>query len=119
MEYWRRFPPSLTRKVPLGLVYLDIMGVIKGSASRETNFEPLSREQYINKRWRLAPNFASREGRNSLYTLYERYEKTKMWRGEQDDIDRVVHIFKQLEQNPALRSEVTSLLDEIYVDGKF
>jgi len=118
MEYWKRFPAPLTRNLPLGLVYLDIMGVIKGSTSRDVNFEPLSREQYIMKRWKLAPNFTSREGRDSLYTLYQHYEKNKMWRGEQDDIDRVVHVFKQLEQNPVLRSEIESLLDEIYVDGK-
>ncbi|KAF8241484.1 P-loop containing nucleoside triphosphate hydrolase protein [Wilcoxina mikolae CBS 423.85] len=116
MDYWRRFPASLTRKVPMGLAFLDIMGVIKGSASRENNFEPLSREAYIYKRWKLAPNFASREGRDSLYTLYQHYEKYKKRCGELDDIDRVVHVLKGLEQNPVLRREIESFVDEVYVD---
>ncbi|KAF8541740.1 hypothetical protein BDD12DRAFT_946309 [Trichophaea hybrida] len=116
MDYWRRFPASLTRKVPIGLAFLDIMGVIKGSASRETNFEPLSREGYIYKRWKLAPNFATREGRDSLYTLYQHYEKYKKRCGEVDDIDRVVNVLKGLEQNPVLRREIESFVDEVYVD---
>jgi hypothetical protein len=99
------------------LAFLEIIGVIKGSASRETNFDPLSREAYLSKRWKAAPNVTSREERDFVYTLYENYEKAKKRRGELDDIDRLVHIFKELERDPTLRKDIESLLDEVYVDG--
>lgn len=95
------------------------MGVIKGSASQSSNFEPLSREEYINRRWKLAPNFATDSERNAVYSLYERYEKLKRIREEVDGTDRVIHVLTELKKNPELRETVESFLDEVYVDGIF
>lgn len=117
VEYWRKFPAALTRKIPVDLAFVDIMGVIKGSASLSTNLQPLSRDDYTGKRWKLAPNFAHGKERESLYTLYECYENIKRSRGELDDTDRVVLVLKALSKNPALRQEVEGLLHEVYVDG--
>jgi len=96
---------------------MDIMGVIKGSASVETHFEPLPRGYYTGRRWKLAPNFSGEDEREAVYTLYERYEKIKRDRGEFDDTDRVIRVFKDLEKYPELRQKVEGLLQEVYVDG--
>ncbi|KAF8241597.1 hypothetical protein K440DRAFT_665246 [Wilcoxina mikolae CBS 423.85] len=117
LEYWRRFWGVLTRNIQVDMAYLDIMGVIKGSASLETNLEPLSREAYISKRWKLAPNFTRERDRSTVYSLYESYEKKKKKRGEFDDIDRVIRIFKSLRESPELQRDVEGVLHEIYVDA--
>lgn len=107
----------MTKKIPKDLAFVEIMGVIKGSASLASNLEPLSRDEYLCKRWRLAPNF-ERDDRDTVYSLYEFYERMKKTRGETDNIDRVIHIMKALNENPELRCVVGGLLDEVYVDGK-
>lgn len=94
------------------------MGVIKGSASLASNLKPLSREEYLCRRWRLAPNFESGD-RDTVYSLYEFYEKLKKTRGEIDNIDRVIRIMKALDKNLELRQSVEGLLDEVYVDGVY
>jgi Zn-finger nucleic acid-binding protein len=116
LEYWRRISGSHTYGVQVDMAYLEIMGVIKGSASLETNLEPLSRDAYTSKRWRLAPNFT--RDRDTIYSLYENYEKKKKKRGEFDDIDRVIRIFKSLRESPKLQRDVEAKLHEIYVDGE-
>ncbi|KAF8539048.1 hypothetical protein BDD12DRAFT_981228 [Trichophaea hybrida] len=116
-EYWRRLPGILTRRIPADMAYVDIMGVIKGSASLDTNLEPLSRDVYTAKRWKLAPNFTKEIERNAVYSLYESYEKIKQKRGEIDDTDRVIRIFKSLRESPELQEDVVRLLHEIYVDA--
>jgi hypothetical protein len=118
LEYWWRFPGDLQRRVQVDLAYVDIMGVIKGAASLDTNLEPLTRDIYTAKRWKLAPNFAHENDRNIVYSLYEYYEKRKKARGEFDDIDRVISIFKSLRRSPEIQEQVEGLLHEIYVDGK-
>jgi hypothetical protein len=100
------------------MAYIDIMGVIKGSASLDTNLEPLSRDVYTTKRWKLAPNFTKESERSTVYSLYESYEKVKQARGEIDETDRVIRIFKSLRESPELQEDIVSLLHEIYVDGK-
>jgi len=124
IEYWGRLSPKLRKGIPADLAFLEIMGVIKGSVSRATDFEPLSREQYLGHRWRLA-NFASERDRDAVYDIYEWYERAKDKRGDIDQADRVIKVMKALE---AFRSsgvpgdgeferKIRSLLDEIYVDG--
>lgn len=117
IDYWRRLPHNLTKRIPKDLAFVEIMGVIKGSASLASNLESLSRDEYLYRRWRLAPNF-ERDDRDAVYSLYEFYERMKKTRGETDNIDRVIHIMKALNKNPELRCVVGGLLDEVYVDGK-
>ncbi|KAG0134889.1 P-loop containing nucleoside triphosphate hydrolase protein [Tuber indicum] len=114
IEYWAQLSPKLKKGIPVELAFLEIMGVIKGSASQATGFEPLSREQYLRKRWRLAPNFASDMERNTVYDIYEWYERTKGKRGNIDQADRIIRVMGALEAFGS--SEIFGILDEIYVD---
>ncbi|CUS08892.1 unnamed protein product [Tuber aestivum] len=114
VEYWEYMSPRLKKGIPADLAFLEIMGVIKGSASPATDFEPLSREEYLGKRWRLAPNFASEWERGAVYDIYEWYERTKKKNGDIDQADRIIRVTKALEEFRS--SEIFSILDEIYVD---
>lgn len=118
LEYWQRLPTALTRRIPMDLAFIDIMGVIKGSASLASDLKPLSRDAYMAKRWKLAPNFTTDSDRKAVYTLYEHYEKIKMGRGEVDDTDRVIRVLEALKKDPELLQTVEMFLDEVYVDGK-
>lgn len=118
ISYWKHLPLVLTRRIPVDLAFVDIMGVIKGPTSTHTNLKPLSREDYVTGRCKLAPNFSLERERDNVYSIYERYETIKRNRDELDDIDRVVHIFKALMDSPHLRGQVERLLHEVYVDGK-
>lgn len=102
----------------MDLAFIDIMGVIKGSASLASDLKPLSRDAYMAKRWKLAPNFTTESDRKAVYTLYEHYEKIKMGRGEVDDTDRVIRVLEALRKDPELLQTVEMFLDEVYVDGK-
>ncbi|RPB01648.1 hypothetical protein L873DRAFT_644024 [Choiromyces venosus 120613-1] len=97
LEYWEPMSPKLKRGIPVDLAFLEIMGVIKGSISSATKFEPLSREEYLEKRWRLAPNFASTQERAAVYDIYEWYERKKKKRYDIDQTDRMIKVMKALE----------------------
>jgi len=124
IEYWGRLSANLRKGIPADLAFLELMGVIKGSVSRATDFEPLSREQYLGHRWRLA-NFASERDRDAVYDIYEWYERAKDKRGDIDQADRVIKVMKALEafrssgvpEDGEFERKIRSLLDEIYVDG--
>jgi len=124
IEYWGRLSPKLRKGIPADLAFLEIMGVIKGSVSRATDFEPLSREQYSGHRWRVA-NFASKRDRDAVYDIYEWYERAKKKRGDIDQADRVIKVMKALEafrssgvpEDGEFERKIRSVLDEIYVDG--
>lgn len=103
----------------MDLAFIDIMGVIKGSASLDSNLEPLTREAYTSRRWKLAPNFYTESDRKAVYTLYEHYEKIKISRREVDDTDRVIRVLKALKGDPELYRTVETFLDEVYVDGRY
>ena len=109
----------------MDLAFLEIMGVIKGSVSRATNFEPLSREEYLEKRWRLAPNFAWEWERDAVYGIYEWYERARKKRGDIDQADRIIKVARALEEfrsskesgDDEFELKIRSKIDEIYVDG--
>ena len=125
IEYWEHLSPRLKRGIPVDSAFLEIMGVIKGSVSRATDFEPLSREEYLGLRWRLAPSFASEQERHTIYDIYEWYERAKKKRGDIDQVDRIIKVTKALEEfrssevlgESAFERKIRSVLDEIYVDG--
>lgn len=98
---------------------MEIMGVIKASVSSVSNLEPLSRGEYLGKRWKAAPSFATDSERDAVYSLYEHYERLKKSREEIDNLDRVINVVKVLGKNPELRGRVERLLDEVYVDGEY
>ncbi|KAG0641145.1 hypothetical protein HOY80DRAFT_955829 [Tuber brumale] len=124
IEYWEHLSSRLKRGIPVELAFLEIMGVIKGSVSPAGNYEPLSRQEYLGKRWRLAPNFASEREREAVYELYEWYERTKKKRGDIDQPDRIIKVNKALEafssseiiEDKIFERDIRRILDEIYVD---
>ncbi|PUU76951.1 hypothetical protein B9Z19DRAFT_205163 [Tuber borchii] len=124
IEYWEHLSSRLKRGVQLDLAFLEIMGVIKGSVSRATDFEPLSREEYLGLRWRLALSFASERERHTIYDIYEWYERTRKKRGDIDQVDRIIKVTKALEAfrsskvlgDRVFERKIRSVLDEIYVD---
>jgi hypothetical protein len=116
-EYWGQFSPELTRGMAPQLVFSEILGLIKGSARKETSFLPLSRDQYLSRSCRLAPTFTTDKGRQAVYEIYLAYEKKKAWLGDTDGIDRVLGFLRQLDQDATTRRKVESILEEVYVDG--
>jgi hypothetical protein len=116
-NYWRQFPYSLKNGIPKELAFIEIVGAIKGSATLASKLEPVSRDEYLKRRWKLASNFTKLGEREKIYSLYEHYEEIKNSNGETDDTDRVIHVMKSLQGNLELRGKVERLLDEIYVDG--
>ncbi|PWW77617.1 hypothetical protein C7212DRAFT_362779 [Tuber magnatum] len=123
--YWKQLSSRLKRGVRVDLAFLEIMGVIKGSVSPATNFNPLSRGEYVGRSWRVSPNLASERERDAVYDLYEWYERVKKKRGDIDQVDRIVKVMKALEAFKAseisedilFERRIRSMLDEIYVDG--
>ncbi|KAG0641146.1 hypothetical protein HOY80DRAFT_753667 [Tuber brumale] len=124
IEYWERLYLPIKRGIPVDLAFLEIMGVIRGCVSPSGNYEPLSRQEYLEKRWRLAPNFASGEERNAVYSLYEWYEGAKKKRGDIDQADRIIKVGKALQafssseilEDRVFEQNIRRMLDEIYVD---
>lgn len=57
LDYWPRLPQTLTKGLSSHLVFAEMMGVIKGSVSSTKSLTPLTREIYLRRSNRLAPNF--------------------------------------------------------------
>lgn len=114
-EYWPSFPTDLTGLVPVELAFMEIIGVIKGSACSSIDFLPLGRDDYRTNGHKISPVSADR---NLLYNIYECYEKLKLQLGDVDDIDRARAVLEAISNNSDLREKVERAFDEVYVDGK-
>ena len=115
-DYWPKFPG--TKGIPAALAFMEIIGVVKGSATRHSNsstFHPLSREEYQEMGHRISPVAIDRK---CLYDLYERYERLKRNFGDKDDVDRARSVLDALSGNADLREKIERAFDEIYVDGR-
>lgn len=116
--YW----PKLTYQGPTGLhadagmVFSEIMGVIKGSASTRNGLKPLSRAEYITRSPNLAPLFPTPDERSLLFNLYNQYEDRKLQRGDRDAIDRIIKILHGVKRY-GLDEKLKGIIQEIYVDG--
>lgn len=118
LDYWPRFAQSVTKGLPVALVFAEIMGVIKGSARSLESLAALQQEEYVARSRRLAPTFVLDDERKSIYGVYESYEALKTSRGEVDDVDRVVSLLKVLRRDANVKTLLGSAFDEIYIDGK-
>ena len=118
LDYWPRFAQSLTKGLPVALVFAEIMGVIKGSAGSLESLTALHQDEYVARSRRLAPTFVMDDERKRIYSVYESYEALKTSRGEVDDVDRVVNILKVLRRDANMKVLLGSAFDEIYIDGK-
>ncbi|RPB01673.1 P-loop containing nucleoside triphosphate hydrolase protein [Choiromyces venosus 120613-1] len=124
LEYCEHLSSKLKRGIPVDLVFLEIMGVIKGLIFATKNFKPLSREEYLEKRWRMAPNFTTERERDAVFDIYEWYERAKKERGDIDQADRIIKVMKALEafksseilEDKRFERNTRRMLDEIYVD---
>lgn len=116
VKYWPRFSHTLTKEVSVNLVFAEIMGVIKGSASSAETLAPLRRKEYLTRSCRMAPTFAMEAERSRVYDLFESYEALKVHMGDMDYVDRVVRILRAVRQDPSLTKQLRSTFEEVYID---
>ncbi|KAG8715180.1 hypothetical protein FRC09_016848, partial [Ceratobasidium sp. 395] len=104
--YWPKFSHTLTRNLDPGLVFSEILGVIKGYG------EDLSREDYIsNLSHRKSPLLLN--VRDRVYAIFEAYSKQARLRNQIDAADRTRAILCAHESNPLPDD---SRVDYIFVD---
>ncbi|KAI4256107.1 MAG: hypothetical protein L6R42_006401 [Xanthoria sp. 1 TBL-2021] len=115
-EYWPILARDNEQRLPISLVFAEIMGVIKGSSALALSLGPLTCEEYLQQSSRIAPSFAAETDRLALYKLFGRYESLKLERDEVDYVDRVLDVFRALNKTPVLKQILRAALDEIYVD---
>ena len=115
-EYWPHFSHGLTKEFSVHLVFAEIMGVIKGSASSAESLAPLGRKDYLTRSCRMAPTFATEAERSRVYDLFESYETRKVSRGDMDYVDRAVRILRAMRQDPSLTKAFGSKFEEVYID---
>lgn len=114
-EYWRSFPSKWTKTVSSTLAFMEIIGVIKGSACRFGKLTSLTRVEYRESGYSISPVTVDRD---MVYDLYEHYEKRKVQFSDVDDIDRVRSVLEAISNNPELKQRIEGAFDEIYVDGR-
>jgi len=115
-EYWEQFPTSLSRHYEPGLIFTEIMGVIKGSTSNGGELGSLSRSDYLALSSKRAPTF-SYEERKDVYDIYLRYESRKALNGDRDGIDRVFTLLKFMQTaNTNIQRTIETFIEELYVD---
>ncbi|KAL8718323.1 MAG: hypothetical protein Q9225_004520 [Loekoesia sp. 1 TL-2023] len=116
LDYWPQLPRNITSQLPLSLVYAEIMGVIKGSASSINSSDALNYEEYLHRSSRIAPAFTLESERSLVYEAFQRYEVLKRGRCEVDYVDRVVDVLQAIQTDTTLQRMLSSVIDEIYVD---
>ncbi|KAL8775630.1 MAG: hypothetical protein Q9209_000126 [Squamulea sp. 1 TL-2023] len=115
-EYWETLSLENPRKLPVSLVFAEIMGVIKGSNTSATSLSPLTCDQYLRQSCRIAPAFAAEPDRIALYRIFKNYERLKFERDEIDYADRVLNILRALKRNSVLKQILAAAVDEVYID---
>jgi hypothetical protein len=116
LDYWPKFG-KLTKGLPVELVFAEIMGVIKGSASSRICLSPLRREEYLIQSCRLAPAFVRADERERVYNVFEMYEELKVGWNDVDYVDRVVRVLGAVRGDHTLKRHMGSVFDEVYFDG--
>ncbi|KAF8453351.1 hypothetical protein BGX38DRAFT_417317 [Terfezia claveryi] len=117
-HYWSKIPTGIKGNIPVDLVFSEIMGIIKGSASSlpGRSLKSLTREEYLNTSCRIAPLFTSEAERKQVYQIYELYEKLKGKYQDWDGVDRTRDVLMQMKETPALVNRLRDAIEEIYVD---
>ena len=115
-DYWPHFSHESTKNLPVHLVFSEIMGVIKGSASSRKSLEPLRREEYLAQSSRLAPTFVLEAERSRVYDVFKMYEKLKSDLGGLDYVDRVVKLLRALQRDSSLKQHLQYGFHEVYID---
>ena len=115
-DYWPHISHALTKGLSVHLIFAEIMGVIKGSASSRKSLVPLRREEYLTRSNRLAPTFISEEERSRVYEVFKMYEKLKLELGGVDYVDRVVKLIRAIRRDSSLNQLLRFTFDEVYID---
>ena len=116
LDYWPKMPTHLTKTLPIELVFAEIMGTLKGSASSKSSLAPLSRSQYYERSCRIAPTFTLESDRSRVYDIFEYYERLKRQWCDVDYVDRVVAVLDALKKDSVLSHTLRSCFDEAYID---
>ncbi|KAH8693394.1 hypothetical protein GQ44DRAFT_832739 [Phaeosphaeriaceae sp. PMI808] len=116
LDYWSRFLPTLTKSLPVELVFPEIIGIIKGSTLSSTTLLPLSQADYFSYSSRLAPMFSAESQRSRVYELFLAYEKLKKHYGDVDYVDRVVSLLKSVREKETVQKLFRLAFDELYID---
>ncbi|KAF8459683.1 hypothetical protein BDZ91DRAFT_799763 [Kalaharituber pfeilii] len=92
--YWPRlmYQSAPEYHLEAGIVFSEIMGVIKGAASIRNGLKPLSRDEYLTRSPNLAPAFPTPVMREMIFNLYSQYERRRKQRGDEDAMDRMINI---------------------------
>ncbi|KAL8986590.1 MAG: hypothetical protein Q9177_004130 [Variospora cf. flavescens] len=114
-DYWPKISTD-TSRLPLSLVFGEIMGVIKGSASTSDTLEPLTLTEYLNASSRISPLFTLEVERAEVYQLFEDYEKLKRRRSEIDYVDRAINLLGAIRTDHVLQQMMASSIEELYID---
>ncbi|KAL8914803.1 MAG: hypothetical protein Q9171_000639 [Xanthocarpia ochracea] len=114
--YWPKLDRNNDRRLPLSLVFAEIMGVVKGSVLCARSLRSLSYNEYLDQSSRIAPVFDSTADRSAVYQMFQAYEIHKLERHEVDYADRILAISGSLQKTPVLKQIVSTAIDEIYVD---
>ncbi|KAH6770323.1 hypothetical protein C2S52_015126 [Perilla frutescens var. hirtella] len=110
--YWHHMNAKLTKNLDASRVFTEIMSHIKGGLQHgEACDSKLSREVYISLSYRKASTLSS-EKRNTIYDIFEDYEKLKLKRGEFDLADLVMDIHHRLKRGHLLGDK----MDFVYID---
>jgi superfamily I DNA/RNA helicase len=93
--YWPRFNSQVIKKLDSYLVFTEIMSHIKGGI-KEADTDKLSREDYCTLSESRASSSLSMKTRETIYDIFQDYEKMKMKRGEFDMSDIVLDLHQRL-----------------------
>ncbi|CAM6125858.1 unnamed protein product [Calypogeia fissa] len=94
--YWPHFSQDLIKHFDSSVVFTEIMSFIKGSLEAlHTQSGRLTREEYLSLAVKRTSTFDERQ-RNSIYNIFQLYEKRKAVRNEYDIADCCSHLYAQM-----------------------
>ncbi|KAB1205205.1 putative helicase MAGATAMA 3 [Morella rubra] len=108
-SYWPRFNTKLTKNLDSSRVFTQIISHIKGGAQASDG--KLSRDEYIQLS-ESSVSSLSRQEREVIYDIFQKYEKMKMENGEFDLADLVIDLHRRLR----VERYAGDIMDFIYVD---
>ncbi|KAF8459690.1 P-loop containing nucleoside triphosphate hydrolase protein [Kalaharituber pfeilii] len=115
--YWPHlsYQSASQHHLEAGIVFSEIMGVIKGAASMRNGLKPLSKDEYLTRSPTLAPAFPTPVMREMIFNLYSQYERRRKQRGDEDAMDQMINILHGVRRY-GLEKRLRNIIHEIYVD---
>lgn len=116
LNYWLKFSANLVAKLPVELVFVEIMKIIKKILFSRETFKLFSRNEYLQLSSRLTLVFTLKIKKSRIYDIFEKYQVLKFHWRESNAIDRVMKTIKTMKQNQRLKNYLKISFDEIYID---